>query len=131
MGLLEAMRQVQEWNLCVRPEDEEYLAKLFKTTRTHIHEVATFFPFFTQKPTGRRRVGLCHGISCAMAGSYKMASCLKISSASTNSRRLRTASFLGRDGMPGRLRPCASASVNEELVGKATEKAIDDLAAKR
>ena len=30
MGLLEAMRSVQLWHRCIRPEDEAALAELFK-----------------------------------------------------------------------------------------------------
>ncbi len=77
MGLLEAMRQVQEWHLCIRPDDEEYLARLFKTERNHVHNVATFFPSFTEKPAGRKRLGVCHGLSCAMAGAGKACDSLK------------------------------------------------------
>ena len=68
MGLLEAVREVQEWNLCVRADDEKYLAELFKTTRARVHEVVTFFPMITSTPTGKKRIGVCHGLSCEMAG---------------------------------------------------------------
>ncbi|OGR88323.1 MAG: hypothetical protein A3J74_03225, partial [Elusimicrobia bacterium RIFCSPHIGHO2_02_FULL_57_9] len=77
MGLIEAMRQIQQWHRCIRPQDEEYLARLFKTTRTHVHELATFFPYFTQSPMGRYRIGICRGLSCALAGSSAMVSCLE------------------------------------------------------
>ncbi|MDD5630230.1 MAG: NAD(P)H-dependent oxidoreductase subunit E, partial [Elusimicrobia bacterium] len=65
MGLVEALRQVQEWHRCVSDEDEEYLAGLFVVPRSRIHELATFFPSFTQKPAGRHRIGLCRGLSCS------------------------------------------------------------------
>jgi NADH-quinone oxidoreductase subunit E len=68
MGILEALRSVQEWHLCVTPEDEVYVARLFKTTTARVHELVTFFPMFTLKPTGRKRIGVCHGLSCAIAG---------------------------------------------------------------
>lgn len=77
MGLLEAMRSVQSWFRCVPPEAEVYLAELFKTSVSHIHQVATFFPMFTQKPAGKHRLGVCHGLSCAMAGSDKIAKCVE------------------------------------------------------
>jgi NADH-quinone oxidoreductase subunit E len=77
MGLIEALRQVQEWHRCVTDEDEVYLAKLFDVPRVRIHEVATFFPSFTQKPTGRHRIGICRGLSCSLAGSKEMCSCLE------------------------------------------------------
>src|SRR5687768_5303798 len=71
MGLLEAVREVQEWNLCVTPEDEAELAELFETTPLRVREVSTFFPMFTRKPTGKKRIGVCHGLSCAIAGASK------------------------------------------------------------
>ena len=77
MGLLEAMRSVQTWNRCIKTEHELYLAELFKTSVSHIHQVATFFPMFTQKPAGKHRFGLCHGLTCAIAGSGKAAACLE------------------------------------------------------
>ena len=77
MGLLEAMRSVQGWFRCVPPEAEVYLAELFKTSVSHIHQVATFFPMFTQRPAGKHRIGVCHGLSCAIAGAGKVARCLE------------------------------------------------------
>jgi NADH-quinone oxidoreductase subunit E len=129
MGLLEAMRQVQSWHLCVRPEDEEYLAEIFKTTRSHVHQIATFFPLFTDKPTGRKRIGLCHGISCAMAGSAKMAVCLEeqlgvkaFETTSDGEFSWEEMECLGAcDHAPALI-------VNEELKGKATESLIAEIA---
>ena len=130
MGLLEAMRQVQTWHLCVRPEDEEYLADLFKTTRAHVHQIATFFPLFTQKKTGRKRIGLCHGLSCAMAGADKIAELLE--------KKLRVKEFeTTHDGefsweemeCLGACEYAPALIVNEELKGKATENLINEIAA--
>jgi NADH:ubiquinone oxidoreductase subunit E len=129
MGILEALRQVQLWNLCVRPEHEEYIAALFKTTNTRVHELVTFFPMFTREPTGRKRIGLCHGISCAMAGSDKMAACLE--------KKLGVAEFeTTKDGeFSWETMECLGACdfapaliVNEELHGKATEDSIGKVA---
>jgi len=77
MGLLEALRQVQEWHRCVSDEDAEYLARLFAVPRSRIHEVATFFPSFTRRPAGRHRIGICRGLSCSLAGSKEMCACLE------------------------------------------------------
>ena len=68
MGLIEALRQVQNWRGRIGSEEEAYLADLFKTTPAHVHEVASFFPLFTRTPTGRKRIGVCRGLSCALAG---------------------------------------------------------------
>ncbi len=130
MGLLEAMRQVQTWHLCVRPKDEEYLADLFKTTQNHVHQVATFFPLFTKKPTGRKRIGLCHGLSCAMAGSDRIAELLE--------KKLRVKEFeTTPDGefsweemeCLGACEHAPAIIVNEELKGKATENLVDEVIA--
>jgi NADH-quinone oxidoreductase subunit E len=126
MGLIEAMRQVQAWHLCVRPQDEAFLAELFQTSLSHVHGVATFFPYFTQQPTGRLRLGLCHGLSCALAGSSKMSACLE--------KKLGVPE--GKTTQDGRLSweamECLGACdqapaliVNEELKGAATDALID------
>jgi NADH-quinone oxidoreductase subunit E len=128
MGLGEALRQVQEWHRCVTDEDEEYLARLFAVPRVRIHEVATFFPGFTQKPTGRHRIGICRGLSCSLAGSKEMCSCLEkklgIKEGETTADgkfSLETMECLGAcDQTPALL-------VNDELKGAATEEMIDSL----
>ncbi len=130
MGLLEAMRQVQTWHLCVRPEDEAYLAEIFDTTQNHVHQVATFFPLFTKKPTGRKRIGLCHGLSCAMAGSDKIADFLE--------KKLKVKEFeTTPDGefsweemeCLGACEHAPAVIFNEELKGKATENLINEIVA--
>ncbi len=130
MGLIEAMRAVQEWHLSIGPRDEEVLARLFGVPRTRVHEVATFFPHFTQRPTGRFRIGLCQGLSCALAGSSAMAECLR--------RRLGTPEGVPtQDGrlsfeMTECLGACDQAPalvVNEELRGPASEKLIEAILA--
>ena len=128
MGLVEALRQVQQWHLCVTDEDEEYLAKLFDVPRVRIHEVATFFPSFTRKPTGRHRIGICRGLSCRLAGSKEMCSCLekklgiKEGETTPDGRfSLEVMECLGAcDQGPALL-------VNDELKGAATEESISRL----
>ena len=77
MGLLEALRRVQGWHLRVTDADEEYLSGLFEAPRVRIHELATFFPTFTQEPVGRHRIGLCRGLSCSLGGGEEMCRCLE------------------------------------------------------
>ncbi len=126
MGLLEAMRQVQEWHLCIRPEDEDYLARLFETTRTRVHELATFFPFFTQKPTGRKRIGLCRGISCALAGAAPMLSRLEKKIGVPAGETTQDGEFsLEAMECLGACDHAPALLVNEELQGIATDTLID------
>ncbi|OGS42618.1 MAG: hypothetical protein A2506_11315 [Elusimicrobia bacterium RIFOXYD12_FULL_66_9] len=73
MGLVEALRSVQEWDRHIRPEAAAYVAELFDLPFNRVWGVATFFPSFTTKPTGKHRIGLCHGLSCWLAGSPLMA----------------------------------------------------------
>lgn len=128
MGLLEAMRQVQTWHLCVEPQDEEFLAAIFNTTRSHIHQVATFFPFFTTRPTGRKRIGLCRGISCAMAGSNKMAAELKQKLGVPEFETTQDGEFSWEEmECLGACDHAPAVIVNEELKGQATEKLISEI----
>jgi len=128
MGLVEALRQVQQWHRCVTDEDEEYLAGLFAVPRSRIHEVATFFQSFTRKPTGRHRIGICRGLSCSLAGSKEMCSCLekklgiKEGETTADGRfSLETMECLGAcDQAPALL-------INDELKGAATEELVAKL----
>ncbi|MBI3554368.1 MAG: NAD(P)H-dependent oxidoreductase subunit E [Elusimicrobia bacterium] len=129
MGLLEALRQVQLWNLCVRPEHEDYVASLFKTTRTRVHELVTFFPMFTQAPTGRKRVGLCHGLSCALAGSDKMAKCLEDKLGVPEGVTTKDGEFSWEEmECLGACDFAPALLVNEDLQGKATEDVVAKVA---
>jgi NADH:ubiquinone oxidoreductase subunit E len=129
MGMLEAMRQVQAWHQAVTAADEAYLAELFKTNAAHVHEVATFYPAFTAKPAGRRRVCLCRGLSCRLKGSGEMAGRLseKLGAldggVSTDGEvGFETVECLGACD-------CAPAlSVDDELIGPATPESVDQLA---
>jgi NADH-quinone oxidoreductase subunit E len=77
MGLIEALRSVQDWHRCVTPEAAAKVAEVFELPFSRVWGVATFFPTFTLKPTGKYRIGLCHGLSCYLAGSNKMKACLQ------------------------------------------------------
>ncbi|MGH9334673.1 MAG: NADH-quinone oxidoreductase subunit NuoF, partial [Vicinamibacteria bacterium] len=84
--------------------------------------VATFFPFFTEKPTGEYRVGLCRGISCALAGSSRMEGQLERALRKDPRFNLETMECLGAcDFAPAVI-------VNEVLVGAGTEELASDLA---
>lgn len=129
MGLLEALRQVQIWKLCVSPEDEDYLARLFDTTRTRVHELVTFFPFFTRAPTGRKRIGLCRGISCALAGSDKMTGCLEKTLGVAQGVTTKDGEFSWEEmECLGACDFAPALIVNEELQGQATQDLIGRIA---
>ena len=129
MGLLEAMRSVQEWHRCITGEDVVYLASLFKTSVSHVHQVATFFPMFTRKPAGRHRFGLCHGLSCAMAGSDGMARCLEKALGVDEGETTSDGQFSWEEmECVGACEHAPALLVDERLKGKATEQKISELA---
>ncbi len=128
MGLVEALRSVQEWNRCVTPEAAARVADIFALPFSRVWGVATFFPSFTAKPTGKYRVGLCHGLSCFLAGSDAMEKCLE--------KELGTKAFeTSADGkLSWEPMECLGACeqgpallVNDRLQGRATEEKIKTL----
>lgn len=76
MGLVEALRSVQEWHRQVLPPHAARVAEIFNMPFNHVWGVATFFPTFTRWKTGKHRIGICHGLSCWMAGSDEAEKCL-------------------------------------------------------
>ncbi|MFA6029016.1 MAG: NADH-quinone oxidoreductase subunit NuoF [Elusimicrobiota bacterium] len=68
MGLVEALREVQRRQGRVAPEAEAELAALFGLPAARVHEVATFFPYFTAEHAGRHRLCVCRNLSCQRRG---------------------------------------------------------------
>ena len=129
MGLIEAMRAVQDWQRHISPEAEAHLAALFNTTRSHVHGVATFFPYFTKEPTGKYRLGLCRGISCAMAGQPRMSKCLEEKLGVGEFERSADGRFSWEEmECLGACDHAPALLVDEELVGRADEAAVARLA---
>jgi NADH-quinone oxidoreductase subunit E len=128
MGILQALRQVQEWHLRVTLEDEAFIARLFETSAARVHELVTFFPFFTEKPAGRCRIGLCRGISCSMAGSGKMAAYLE-KKLGVKARETTADGKFSWEEMEclGACDHAPALLVNEELKGAASEESVDRL----
>lgn len=128
MGLIEAMRAVQDWQRRVSPEAEEHLATLFRVPRTHIHEVATFFPYFTQEPTGKYRLGLCRGVSCAIAGQPRMSKCLEEKLGVGEFERSADGRFSWEEmECLGACEHAPALLINEELQGKCTPELVEKL----
>ncbi len=123
MGLIEALRQVQEWRRHIGPAEESRLAEMFEVPLRRVHEVATFFPLFTQKPTGRRRIGICRGLSCELGGSDKAVRALKekLGVGPGETTPDGEWSFEEMECL-GACEMAPAAIVNEELVGAASEE---------
>jgi NADH-quinone oxidoreductase subunit E len=128
MGLVEALRAVQDWNRQILPEHAARVAEIFDLPFNRVWGVATFFPSFTQWKTGRHRVGLCHGLSCWMGGSDAMEKCL----ADTLGVPEKTTTADGKfswEAMEclGACEQVPALLVNDRLVGAATEESIKKL----
>jgi NADH:ubiquinone oxidoreductase subunit E len=128
MGLVEALRSVQDWNRMISPEAAARVADIFGLPFNRVWGVATFFPTFTTKPTGKYRVGLCHGLSCFLAGSNKMKSCLE-KTFGTKEKEVTADGKYSWEEMEclGACEQGPALQVNDRLQGKATEAAIAKL----
>ncbi len=129
MGLVEALRAVQEWKRCVGLDEQRWVATLFGLPLAWVHATATFFPMFTETPTGRHRIGICQGLSCWLAGGDKMKACL----AKTFGLAAHETSADGRVSWEpmeclGACEQAPALQVNDRLQGAATEAMIERLA---
>jgi NADH:ubiquinone oxidoreductase subunit E len=128
MGLSEALRAVQEWNRCVSVDSARRVAEIFELPFNRVWGVVTFFPTFTETPTGKYRVGLCHGLSCALAGSDKMSACLEKTLGVKEKVTSEDGTFSWEEmECLGACEQGPALLVNDRLQGQATEKTIAKL----
>jgi NADH-quinone oxidoreductase subunit E len=125
MGLVEALRSVQDWNRMVSPEAAARVAEIFELPFSRVWGVATFFPTFTLKPTGKYRVGLCHGLTCFLAGSNKMEACLE-KTLGVKAKETTADGKFSWEPMEclGACEQGPALQINDRLKGKATEELI-------
>jgi NADH-quinone oxidoreductase subunit E len=129
MGLVEALRAVQEWHRRIPQDAVFYLADLFQLPVNWVHSTATFFPTFTQEPTGRHRLGICHGLSCWLAGSDAAEACLT-KTLGVGPREVTKDGRLSWEPMEclGACEQAPALQVDDRLQGKATDALIEKLA---
>ena len=126
MGLIPAMRDVQEWQRHISPESERYLADLFKVTLTRVHELATFYPYFTLEPTGKYRIGVCRNLSCALAGCDKTVATLREKLGVDEGEVTKDGLFSYEEvECLGACDFAPAISVNDEMIGAGTNATID------
>ena len=128
LGLIEALRSVQEWYCHISPEAASFVADLFALPFNHVWGVVTFFPTFTTKPRGRYRVGVCHGLTCFLAGSNKMEKCLE-KTLGVPAKKASPDGKFSWEAMEclGACEQGPALQVNDRLIGKATEASIAKL----
>ena len=129
MGLIEALRSVQDWHRRVSPDAAARVAEIFSLPFNRVWGVATFFPTFTTKPTGKHRIGLCHGLSCWLAGSPQMAKCLESTLGVAEKEVTKDGRFSWEEmECLGACEQGPALQVNARLQGQATEEKIAALA---
>ena len=129
MGLIEALRSVQDWHRMISPEAAARVAEIFGLPFNRVWGVATFFPTFTTKPTGKHRVGLCRGLSCFLKGSNKMKACLEKTLGVEEGEVTADGRFSWEEmECLGACEQGPALQVNDRLQGKATEELISKLA---
>jgi NADH:ubiquinone oxidoreductase subunit E len=128
MGLVEALRSVQDWNRMISPEAAARVAEIFDLPFSRVWGVVNFFPTFTIKPTGKHRVGLCHGLTCFLKGSNKMEACLE-KTLGVKKKEVTTDGKFSWEPMEclGACEQAPALQVNDRLKGKATEEMISNL----
>ena len=128
LGLIEALRSVQDWHRQVTPEAVSFVADFFKLPFNHVWGVATFFPTFTRWKTGEKRVGVCHGLSCFLKGSGKAEKCLE-KTLGVPKKQATPDGKLSWETMEclGACEQAPALLVNDRLVGPATDETIAKL----
>lgn len=58
-------------------EAQEWVAAKLDLTPIQVREVVTFYPFYREKPIGKRHIRVCRTLSCALNGGYKVCDSFK------------------------------------------------------
>lgn len=128
LGLIEALRSVQDWHRQVDPAAAARVAEIFGLPFNHVWGVATFFPTFTRWKTGKKRVGVCHGLSCFLAGSSKAEKCLEKTFGVPKKQATADGKFSWEPmECLGACEQAPALQLNDRLIGRATEEAISKL----
>lgn len=58
-------------------EAQEWVAEKLEIQPIQVREVVTFYPFYREKPIGKRHIRVCRTLSCALNGGYKICDSFK------------------------------------------------------
>ena len=58
-------------------EAQEWVAAKLELTPIQVREVVTFYPFYREKPIGKRHIRVCRTLSCALNGGYRICDSFK------------------------------------------------------
>jgi len=58
-------------------EAQEWVAQKLEIPPIQVREVVSFYPFYREKPIGKRHIRVCRTLSCALNGGYKVCDSFK------------------------------------------------------
>ncbi len=58
-------------------EAQEWVAHKLEIQPIQVREVVTFYPFYRERPIGKRHIRVCRTLSCALNGGYKVCDSFK------------------------------------------------------
>ena len=70
-ALIPVLHQAQELYGYLPKELQDYIAEGLGVPQSTVFGVVTFYSYFTTKPRGRHRIGLCLGTACYVRGNAK------------------------------------------------------------
>lgn len=76
-AVLPVLHAVQAEQGYISNEAIEWVAQYLGLKPINVYEVVTFYPFFRQKPPGKKLVRVCRTLPCALNGSYKVCDTFK------------------------------------------------------
>ena len=71
-ALIETLHTVQETFGFLEPDIMKYVANSLKVPLSRVYAVATFYHFFTLKPSGKHTCVLCKGTACYIGGTAEI-----------------------------------------------------------
>ena len=76
-AILPVLHQVQADQGYISKDAMTWVAEKLDLQPINVYEVVSFYPFFRQKPLGRRHVRVCRTLPCALRGAHRTCAVLQ------------------------------------------------------
>jgi NADH-quinone oxidoreductase subunit E len=76
-AIMMILHAIQKEKGCLTLEAQEWVAEKLDLTPIQVREVVTFYPFYREKPIGKRHIRVCRTLSCALNGGYAVCDAFK------------------------------------------------------
>lgn len=71
-ALMMILHAIQKEKGCISLEAQEWTAARLEIAPIKVREVVSFYPYYREKPIGKRHIRVCRTLSCALNGSYQV-----------------------------------------------------------